>query len=304
MMSAHTFDPTTLLPTTVVGSFPAVKKTGLFGLVDPYRHAVRFAVSEQLRAGIDIISDGQVREGMVRAFTGKLPGIRDDTVISHVGAAAIPITVSDTRYALKQANQVKGILTGPSSLAHALRIQTPEYRNREELVLDLAGALAAEGRALAEAGVCIIQIDEPILSTGAADLETGVSAITAIANAVPVPVCLHVCGPLETIIDSLLKLPISILDIEAATEPQNLEIFSDKDLAGKMVGCGCVASSDHEVESVDLIKKRIEQCIEVFSHETILIDPDCGLRMHTPEGAYAKLSRMVEATQLVRKEYT
>lgn len=292
-----------ILPTTVVGSFPAVKGTGLSAVLDPYKHAVRFAVAEQIRAGIDIISDGQVREGMIRAFTAKLPGIQDDCVISSVQSAATGITVADTRYALTQAKKVKGILTGPSSIAHALRIQTPAYRNREELVIDIAHALAAEGRALAREGVSMIQIDEPILSTGAADIGTGAEAIGIIATAVDLPICLHVCGPLAGIIDRLLRLPIAILDIEAATQPENLEIFSDRDLRGKMVGCGCVASSDHEVESVDLIKKRIERCIDIFSHDTILIDPDCGLRMHTPEGAFAKLSRMCEAVQLVRGEY-
>lgn len=302
-MSAERFDPGILLPTTVVGSFPAVKGSGLGALLDPYKHAVRFAVAEQIRAGVDIISDGQVREGMVKAFTGKLPGIRDDTVISHVGAASGGITVSDTQYALTQTKRVKGILTGPSSIAHALRIATPGYRNRNELILDLARALAFEGRALADAGVSMIQIDEPILSTGVADLITAAEAISIIAGSVPLPVCLHVCGPLEAIIDPLLRLPIAILDIEAATQPENLEIFSGRDLHGKMVGCGCVASSDHEVESVDLIKKRIEACIDLFSPGTILIDPDCGLRMHTPEGASAKLSRMCEAVRLVRGEY-
>jgi 5-methyltetrahydropteroyltriglutamate--homocysteine methyltransferase len=302
-MSSPVFDPGMILPTTVVGSFPAVKGRGLSAVLDPYRHAVRFAVSEQIRAGIDIISDGQVREGMIQTFTGKLPGIRDDSVISSVQAAAKGITVADTRYALTQAEKVKGILTGPSSIAHALRIQTPAYRNREELVIDIAHALAAEAQALAREGACIIQIDEPILSTGVADIATGAEAIGIIAEKVDLPVCLHVCGPLEEIIDHLLRLPVAILDIEAATQPENLEIFTDKELKGKMVGCGCVASSDHEVEPVDLIRQRIERCIDIFSHDNILIDPDCGLRMHTPEGAFAKLSRMCEAAQLVRGEY-
>jgi len=292
-----------ILPTTVVGSFPAVKGTGLGAIIDPYRHAVRFAVAEQIRAGIDIISDGQVREGMIQAFAGKLPGIRDDTIISRILPAASGITVGDTRYALSQAKLVKGILTGPSSIAHALRIKTPEYRNRDEVVLDIAAALAAEAQALAREGVCMIQIDEPILSTGAADIATGTEAIGIIARSVDLPVCVHVCGPLAGIIDDLLRLPIAVLDIEAATQPENLGIFNEKDLRGKMIGCGCVASSDHEVESVELIRKRIETCIDTFSHDRILIDPDCGLRMHTPEGAAAKLSRMCEAVRLVRREY-
>ncbi|MFA7072200.1 MAG: methionine synthase, partial [Methanoculleus sp.] len=123
-----------LLPTTVVGSYPVVKGSGIFALVDPLKHAVEVAVADQVAAGIDIISDGQVRGDMIRAFTSRLPGIRGSSVVGKVQPARQPITVGDTKYALSRHPKVKGILTGPSTLAHGLAVETPFYRNKDELV--------------------------------------------------------------------------------------------------------------------------------------------------------------------------
>jgi 5-methyltetrahydropteroyltriglutamate--homocysteine methyltransferase len=145
------------LPTTVVGSYPVVKGTGLRALVDPLKHAVEVAVADQIAAGIDIISDGQIRGDMIHAFTSHLPGVRGSQVVGKVQPAQKPITLADTRYALSKHSKVKGILTGPSTLAHSLKIETTFYRNREELILDLAQALAVEACYLQDAGVTILQ---------------------------------------------------------------------------------------------------------------------------------------------------
>ena len=161
-----------VLATTVVGSYPVVKGGGLKSLFDPLHSAVETAVSDQIKAGIDIISDGQVRGDMIGAFTAKLPGIREQLVIGKVQPADGPITVADTKYAVSKSPKVKGIITGPSTLAHGLHISTPMYRNKEELALDLTEALIVEARSLEAAGVTLLQIDEPIFSTGIADLGT------------------------------------------------------------------------------------------------------------------------------------
>lgn len=292
--------PGLILPTTVVGSYPVVPGRGLAGLFDPLRHAAKTAIEDQLLAGIDIISDGQVRGDMIRTFTSRLPGIRGQEVIGRVQPADHPITLSDTKYALTRHRLVKGIVTGPSTLAHGLRLATPMYRGREDLVMDLAAALAEEVAALAGAGVCVLQIDEPIFSTGAADLDVGREALRAIISRVHVPVCLHVCGDLGGIIDSLKKMPVGILDLEFSKNPGNREIMSGSDLGERMVGYGCVDSSDPAVESTAVIKERILGGIEIFGPEKLLIDPDCGLRMLTREAAFQKLSHMAAAARECR----
>ncbi|NVO66706.1 methionine synthase [Methanofollis tationis] len=293
---------TRLLPTTVVGSYPVVKAGGLKGLLDPLHGAVEAAVADQIKAGIDIISDGQVRGDMITVFVSRLPGIRAQKVIGRVEAPERPLTVTDTKYALSRHPKVKGIVTGPSTLAHGLRIETPIYRGRDELVLDLAQALASEARALEEAGVAMVQIDEPILSTGAADLVVGRQAVNMIASVLRIPSCMHVCGNIGEAIDDILKTQVSVLDFEFSENPENLEVLSEKDLKGRLIGYGCVASADPGVESVETIEKRIRKGVEIFGAENMLIDPDCGLRMLERDVAFGKLSNMVKAAASVRAD--
>jgi 5-methyltetrahydropteroyltriglutamate--homocysteine methyltransferase len=292
--------PDLLLPTTVVGSYPVVAGRGFTSLIDPYRTAVHTAVEDQLAAGIDIISDGQVRGDMVKIYTSLLPGIRGNEVIGPVLPAPGPITLSDTRYALTQSRWVKGIITGPTTLSFALHLATPAYRNREELAKDLAAALAQEARYLQEAGVAIIQVDEPILSTGAASLEAAKEALGTLTRDLQIPVGLHVCGDLSGVIDDLIDMPVGILDFEFARSPENLAVCRDADFGTTMIGFGCVDSSRPEVEEVAVIKNRLEEGLSIFSPEQLLIDPDCGLRMLDRGSALSKLTQMVSAVRQVR----
>jgi 5-methyltetrahydropteroyltriglutamate--homocysteine methyltransferase len=289
-----------VLATTVVGSYPVVKGGGFRGLFDPLHAAVETAVADQIAAGIDIISDGQVRGDMIGAFSGKIPGIKGQEVTGRVGPAAVAITVADTRYARGKAPLVKGIITGPSTLAHGLHISTPMYRNKEELAADLAAALVPEARGLEAAGIVLLQVDEPILSTGIADLAVAKAAIDLLAKSVRVPVCMHVCGNLGNVIDEILKFNVQVLDFEFSKNPDNLDLMSRRDLAGKMVGFGCVDSATDTVESVAEIRKRIEKGVSVFGPRAMLIDPDCGMRMRTRAAALAKLRNMCEAAKEVR----
>jgi 5-methyltetrahydropteroyltriglutamate--homocysteine methyltransferase len=174
------------------------------------------------------------------------------------------------------------------------------YRNKEELALDLAAALVVEARSLEAAGVTLIQIDEPILSTGVADLAVAKQAIELIVASVRIPTCMHVCGNLSDVIDGILAINVNVLDFEFSKNPKNLELFRSRDLAGRMIGYGCVDSSSDTVESVSEIKARIEKGVEVFDPRTMLIDPDCGMRMRTREAAFWKLKNMCEAAHEVR----
>jgi 5-methyltetrahydropteroyltriglutamate--homocysteine methyltransferase len=289
-----------VLATTVVGSYPVVKAGGLKSLFDPLAGAVETAVADQITAGIDIISDGQVRGDMIGAFASKLPGVKGQEVIGKIQPAAAAITVADTKYAISKFPKVKGIITGPSSLAHGLHISTPMYRNKEELALDLAAALIVEAKSLEAAGVTLLQIDEPILSTGIADLAVGKQAVELIASSVRVPTCMHVCGNIANVIDEILKYNVNVLDFEFSKNPANLDILSRRDLAGRMLGYGCVDSASETVESVHEIRKRIEKGVEYFDPKILLIDPDCGLRMRSRESAYWKLKNMCDAAKEVR----
>ncbi len=289
-----------VLATTVVGSYPVVKAGGLKSLFDPLGGAVETAVADQISAGIDIISDGQVRGDMIGAFTSKLPGIREQQVAGKIQPSAGAITAGDTKYARSKFPKVKGIITGPTTLAHGIHISTPMYRNKEELALDLAVALVVEARALEATGVALLQIDEPILSTGIADLAVARQAVELIGSSVRIPICMHVCGNLSNVLDEILKFNVNVLDFEFSKNPGNLDILSRRDLEGKMLGYGCVDSASEEVETVHEIKKRIEKAVEYFDPKILLIDPDCGMRMRSRESAYWKLKNMCDAAKEVR----
>ena len=289
-----------VLATTVVGSYPVVKGGGLRNLFDPLHTAVETAVADQIKAGIDIISDGQVRGDMIQVFASKLPGIKGQEVTGKIQAASGPITVGDTKYALTKAPKVKGIITGPTTLAHGLHINTPMYRNKEELALDLAAALVPEAKALEAVGITLLQIDEPMFSTGMADLETGKQAIGRITAALRIPTCMHVCGNLGNVIDEILKFNVNVLDFEFANNPANLDLLSRRDLTGRMLGFGCVDSASDNVESVAEIRKRIEKGIEIFDPRIMLLDPDCGMRMRSHDVAYRKLKNLADAAKEVR----
>lgn len=290
-----------ILPTTVVGSYPAVRSKGLKSLFNPYASSLETAVGDQVKAGVDIISTGQVRGDMITSLTSQIPGIRDQNIIGTLKPTQSAMTVDDTKYALSRHSQVKAMLAGPSTIAHALKIDTPLYRNRDEVIMDLAKVLATEALRLQDTGISIFQIDEPILSTGIADMNTAQNAVREITKNLKVTTCIHVCGDIDGVIDSLLKMPVDIIDLEFSCNEKNLECVGRKEFGDKKIGFGAVDSTDTSVDSVEAIKSRIEKGVELFGAEKLLIDPDCGLRMHTRETAFGKLSNMCAAADEVRR---
>ena len=290
------------LPTTVVGSYPAVKAKGFKSMLNPYKEALEIAVSDQINAGIDIISTGQIRGDMISTILSKLPGISSHDVTGLIKPASGPITVADTKYAVSKHSKVKAMFAGPSTLAHALKIKTPMYRNREEIIPDIARALVQEALLLQETGITILQIDEPILSTGIACLDTAYESISLITGAVRVPTCLHVCGNVGNIIDELLKMPVDIIDLEFANNPDNIDTISKNEIRNKLIGYGVIDSADPAIEEVPTVISRIEAGIDLLGADKILIDPDCGLRMHERATAFGKLRNMTAAADSVRLE--
>ncbi|MCQ6253952.1 methionine synthase [Methanocaldococcus sp.] len=304
--------------TTVVGSYPVVKKEEkffdkvkkVFGLYDEYKYAIEKAVIDQVNAGIDIISDGQVRGDMIEIFTSKMYGFDGKRVINKIEFIE-PITVKDILYAkniIKKLNpkvKVKGIITGPCTIAASVRVENYYTDNKDEnLIYDIAKALRKEVEELKKY-VPIIQIDEPILSTGLYDFDIARKAIDIIVKDLDITFAMHVCGNVYNIIDELNKFNVDILDHEFASNRKNLDILES---IKKKVGFGCVNTKIKKVESVDTIKSLIEEGLEILKNnenlsknlfENILIDPDCGMRLLPIDVAFNKLKNMVEASKLI-----
>ena len=209
------------MKSTVVGSFPVEikeepsaknKLLHALGAYDPYKQAIKDCVIAQLDAGVDIISDGQVRGDMVSIFTKYIPGMKiedgNTIIVSKIRNPTQEISIKDLQYAKKvmkdyydgnipEGKGVKGIITGPNTIVHSSRIQF-FYKNREDAIIDLAHSLKHEVDAIVKKVEPVyIQIDEPFLSTGMVDMKVASEAIDILRENLEIPLAMHVCGTLD-----------------------------------------------------------------------------------------------------------
>lgn len=311
---------------TVVGSYPVIKKNKTtkdkilagIGLYDSYRDSIKIAVEDQTRAGIDIISDGQVRENMINIFSKFIPGMSVEegstTIQSKIMPSVNPITVNDFKYAQKIMEEtlktmdlpkeildkkgVKGIITGPSTMVFSSRLKS-YYKNKNYAIIDMAYALKSEAIALEKAGAKYIQLDEPFISTGMVDIKTASEAISIISEDIKIPVAMHVCGDLSEVFEELLDFNVDILDLEFAGDKKNLELLEkhlDK-LNGKKIGLGCIDTKLNEVDDFDFVSNIIEKGISLVGKDNLLIDPDCGMKRLDRDIAFSKLELLVKAME-------
>lgn len=297
------------LLTTVVGSYPTDG-------AEP-RRAIQRAVEDQLFAGVDIISDGEPRGDMIARFASRIPGIERAhdgawVVVDALDQPAMPITATDFTTARTLAAgraEVKGVVTGPVTLALALRIAPDApYIGPEdpELVLRLARILGHEVAALVASGARVVQVDEPslplALRAGRVGPELVSDALREFAAAPPLP-ALHICGDIRDVAMELLLLNFAIYSVENTTST-NLVAFDGDHLefADVRVASGCVSTTDPAIEDVAVIRERIRAAMRHVPAERLWVAPDCGLRGLGRAVAREKLARMVAATQELRAD--
>ena len=306
------------MKSTVVGSFPASesvpsnfkeKLLKSFGSYDPFKDAIKDSVIAQLDAGVDIVSDGQVRGDMVSIFTKYIPGMKIEEgntfIVGKIVRPTREISVKDLQFAKKvmedyyggkipEGKGVKGIITGPNTIVHSSRIQY-FYKNKEDAIIDLAHSLKHEVDAIAKKVQPVyIQVDEPFLSTGMVDMKTAREAIGILKDGLEVPLAMHVCGLLNNAFKDLATFDIDILDMEFAGNNVNLGVLEENAylLKDKKVGFGCVDSSVNEVDDVDDVEELVTKAIEIVGKDNLLLDPDCGLRRAPKDVAFEKLRLM------------
>ncbi len=332
-----------VLPTTVVGSWPVPEwmerlKTDYYRgrmshaqLTDLHEMATKAALRDQEQAGIDIVSDGELRrDNDIDYFLARIPGVRiaetaKDFYFDYYDAAIDappadrftdpPLGLApDYAFIAGQARgPIKFSFTGPFSIAH--RIDDRTGGDRRELVLGLARILNAEAHALAAQGARLLQIDEPFLAGHPDAVRTAIDAVNIVTEGVDVTWALHVCygnrysrprweGHYDFLFPAVLGARVDQLVLEFARKGyQDLPVI-EKFGWDRGIGLGVVDVKSAEVETPALIAARIRSALELVAPDRLVVNPDCGLRHLSGEVARAKLAAMVAGTRtrIVRAE--
>jgi 5-methyltetrahydropteroyltriglutamate--homocysteine methyltransferase len=330
----------TLLPTTVVGSYSVPEwlerlKTDFYQrrisgqhLDEIHEIAIKAAIKDQERAGIDIVSDGELRrDNDIDYFLARIPGVHiphraksdyfdyyeaevtrqlpEDKDASLGLAADFAFTRGQTD------RPIKFSFTGPFSLSR--RLTDDAYKDLGDLVRAIAQRLNAEARALVAAGAELLQIDEPFLAGYREHVELAVEAVNIVTEGVDATWALHVCygnryarplweGHYDFLFPAVQAAKVDQLVLEFARRGlDDLRLFKAYDW-DRSLGLGVIDVKSADVESADLVARRIERALEYVPAERLVINPDCGLRHLPAEVARAKLRAMVAGTERIRAE--
>ena len=335
-----------LIPTTVVGSYPqpewlvdrdallagGVPRVGMPGLwrVAPplldgaQDDAVRLAVRDMERAGIDVVSDGEVRrESYFNWLAPALTGLdleRPGTGISRTGRPTpVPRVVGPIGRArallgaqvafLKAATgrPVKVTVPGPFTLTSLA--QNEHYPGAPDLAMAFAAVVNEELREAKAAGADFVQLDEPYLQAWPDRArDYGVAAIDRALDGLPAPAVVHLCfGYAHTVRDKpsgysflpeLERSRASHVSIEAAQPRLDAAVL--RALPSKTIVLGVLDLGDAAVETPEIVADRIRQALAHVAAERLVVAPDCGMKYLPRARAFAKLEALVAGARHVR----
>jgi 5-methyltetrahydropteroyltriglutamate--homocysteine methyltransferase len=282
----------------------AIREYVRAGGENPFTAGVKKAVQDQLRAGVDIITDGQVRQ-VTDLLASNVPGMRMDDhprIENTVGTPRNTTAELDFITAAREcgdATRVKAVLPGPFSFADscALDAKAP-YRSKHDvnLLFDIASVLRYEIDALRENHASLIQITEPIEIVR--DLDVFLDLLSVLFKRVKTPVC-HFEGNVSKAFPKLLEAKIAVISFDVVDFTQNNATVKFKELVEvhEKVACvGCVNSSKAQVESIEALQKRVGPFIDAFGQERIWISPSNTLANLPRLAAFDKL-RQLEAAK-------
>jgi 5-methyltetrahydropteroyltriglutamate--homocysteine methyltransferase len=332
-----------ILPTTVIGSHATPSwlwtaideiEKGNYGPTDikeTYDDAVNAAILDQERAGIDIISDGEMRRFyFVQSFYKRMTGIVQDPPLRKVGPygydspqryhtvekVTVPNglgIVGEFNYA--KAHTIKPIkATCPGPLTITMHIRPREgYKDRLELASEFASVINAELKALVAAGADFIQIDEPSFAVIPGEVNEWVELYNACVEGVDAKLALHICfGNLSSrprgkrtyrwMFPELLEARADQLVLEFANRE-----MSESGLWGELglemeLSAGVIDVKSFYVETPEDVAERIRLFLDQVPPDKLYISPDCGFFQLPRWITYLKLQAMVAGTNIVRKE--
>jgi 5-methyltetrahydropteroyltriglutamate--homocysteine methyltransferase len=341
--------PEKLFPTTVVGSYPQpdwlVDRKMLSKVVPRVRlkemwrvsnewleqaqdDATIVAIRDMERAGIDVITDGEMRrESYSNRFATALAGIdieHPGFVKARSGAQTPvprvvgkvrrtgPVEVRDMEFLRRNTEKLAKItLPGPFTMSQQAKDEF--YKDAEALAMDMAAAVNEEAHDLVRAGADVIQLDEPwVRNDPEAARRYAVKAINRALEGIKVPTVVHLCFgyaavvPGETkpagysFLAELADTAADMISIESAQPKIDLGVLAD--LAPKNVMLGVLDLSDLAVETPQTVAARIRRGLEHLPAERLIPAPDCGMKYLPREVAFGKLKAMVAGADIVRRE--
>jgi len=338
-----------LLPTTLVGSYPQPdwlidrgKLAGRFPprvrarelwrvpeafLVEAQEDATIMAIKAQESAGLDIITDGEIRrESYSNRFATALDGVDLDNPGSALDRSGHPnpvprvvgpirrrhpVEVGDLLF-LRRHTQRRVKVTVPGPFTMAQQAQIDFYGGSRELAaMDYALAVNAEIRDLFDAGADIVQIDEPYMQARPEDArQYGLAALNRALEGINGTTAVHICFGYAAIIHSrpsgysfLSELSgCSCRQVSIETAQSNLDCAVLTGLPGKKIILGVIDLSSNEVESPELVATRIRRALPYVRAADLIVAPDCGMKYLPREVAFGKLQAMVGGAHIVRSQ--
>jgi 5-methyltetrahydropteroyltriglutamate--homocysteine methyltransferase len=335
-----------MLPTSLVGSYaqpewlidraklakqfpPRVRAKALWR-VDPQwleeaqDDATRLAVMDQEKAGLDIITDGEIRrESYSNRFAASLDGVDLDNpgtaldrsghpnpvprVVGQIRRNA-PVEVRDLKF-LKTLTDKAVKVTVPGPFTMSQQAQNDFYASEAEMALDYAAAVNEEIRDLFAAGADIVQIDEPYMQARPEKARAfGVAAVERALDGVKGTTALHICFGYAAIIHERPTgysfLPelgaTSVQQISIETAQSNLDVSVLKSLEGKTIILGVLDLSTREIETAEIVAARIARALPYVDARRIVVAPDCGLKYLPHDVAFGKMKAMADGAALAR----
>ncbi len=336
------------LVTTVVGSYPQpgwlidrerlgerlpprVRAQELWRVPEPYLEqaqddATRLAVADMERAGVDVVTDGEMRrESYSNRFATALAGVELDppgTALDRTGHPnPVPRVVGPVRRTrpveLRDVEFLRGItqrrikITVPGPFTMTQQAQNDHYARDRDLALAYAEAVNEELRDLKAAGADVVQIDEPYLQARPeAAGEYALEAIDRALEGIDGETVLHTCFGYAAIVHKrpngypflreLADCSATALALEAAQPGLDPELL--REIPDKTVVLGVLDLGSPEVETPEVVAGRIRGALAVLVPERLCVAPDCGMKYLTRELAFAKLQAMVAGARLVEAE--
>jgi 5-methyltetrahydropteroyltriglutamate--homocysteine methyltransferase len=339
-----------LFPTTLVGSYPQpewlIDRKKLAGRFPPrvrarelwrvegsllqeaQDDATVLAIRAQEQAGLDIITDGEIRrESYSNRFATALEGVDIDnpgTALDRSGhpnpvprivgkvRRKHPVEVEDLLF-LKKHTSRKTKITVPGPFTMSQQAQNDYYNSEEEAAMDYAAAVNAEIKDLFAAGADIVQVDEPYMQARPEKArQYGLKALNRALEGVKGTTAVHICFGYAAIIhlrpSGYSFLPelagCSCQQVSIETAQSNLDTAVLQQLPGKKVMVGCIDLSDTNVETPQKVVERIKKALRHVPKANVILAPDCGMKYLPREVAFGKMKAMVEAAKILRSEFS